>query len=166
METNAGESHAAQVEMTLPGWRPRQRKQDPTRTPPPARLPRITRLMALAIKFQDMVDHGEVRDYADLARLGYVSLTVAQVYSPTVASGTCAGDGSAEYVNIALYDAETVGGESEAVGVAGCLFHVRGACDPIMASYASGTAYYQPGRIAGGLAGRGIAAGVPTFLGV
>jgi len=29
--------------------------------------------MALAIKFQDMVERGEVRDYADLARLGYVS---------------------------------------------------------------------------------------------
>ncbi|MBI4907601.1 MAG: hypothetical protein HY820_28515 [Acidobacteria bacterium] len=37
------------------------------------RIPRITRLMALAIKFQDMVDRSEVRDYADLARLGYVS---------------------------------------------------------------------------------------------
>jgi hypothetical protein len=29
--------------------------------------------MALAIKFQDMVDRGEVRDYADIARLGYVT---------------------------------------------------------------------------------------------
>ena len=29
--------------------------------------------MALAIKFQDMIDRGEVRDYADLARLGYVT---------------------------------------------------------------------------------------------
>jgi hypothetical protein len=29
--------------------------------------------MALAIKFQDLVDRGEVRDYADIARLGYVS---------------------------------------------------------------------------------------------
>jgi hypothetical protein len=29
--------------------------------------------MALAIKFQDIVDRGEVRDYADLARLGYVT---------------------------------------------------------------------------------------------
>jgi len=29
--------------------------------------------MALAIKFQDTVDRGEVRDYADLARLGYVT---------------------------------------------------------------------------------------------
>ena len=39
----------------------------------PRRIPRITRLMALAIKFQDMVNRSEVRDYADLARLGYVS---------------------------------------------------------------------------------------------
>lgn len=37
------------------------------------RLPRVTRLLALAIKFQDMVDSGEVRDYAELARLGYVT---------------------------------------------------------------------------------------------
>jgi hypothetical protein len=29
--------------------------------------------MALAIKFQDMVDRGEVRDYAELARVGYVT---------------------------------------------------------------------------------------------
>jgi len=29
--------------------------------------------MALAIKFQDMVEQGEVHDYADLARLGYVT---------------------------------------------------------------------------------------------
>ena len=36
-------------------------------------IPRISRLMALAIKFQDMVDRGEVRDYADLARLGFVT---------------------------------------------------------------------------------------------
>lgn len=41
--------------------------------PDPPRIPRITRLMAVAIKFQDMVNRGEVRDYADLARLGYVS---------------------------------------------------------------------------------------------
>ena len=29
--------------------------------------------MALAIKFQGMVDSGEVRDYAEIARLGYVT---------------------------------------------------------------------------------------------
>ena len=41
--------------------------------PTPPRIPRMTRLMALAIKFQDMIDRGEVKDYADLARLGHVS---------------------------------------------------------------------------------------------
>ena len=39
----------------------------------PGKLPRVTRLMALAIKFQDMVARSEVRDYADLARLGHVT---------------------------------------------------------------------------------------------
>jgi|SRR5687767_14761652 len=52
----------------------RNRLKNPTEpTASAPRIPRITRLMALAIKFQDMVDRGEVRDYADLARLGYVS---------------------------------------------------------------------------------------------
>src|SRR5665213_4562785 len=37
------------------------------------RIRRITRLMALAIKFQDMIDRQVVHDFADLARLGYVS---------------------------------------------------------------------------------------------
>jgi len=61
MQTKDGESHAAQVEMVLLGWSPRQPEQ--INSPPTtlARLPRITRLMALAIKFQDMVDRGEVR---------------------------------------------------------------------------------------------------------
>ena len=52
---------------------PRGRRVSASKQPPAARIPRITRLMALAIKFQGMVDGGEVRDYADLARLGYVS---------------------------------------------------------------------------------------------
>ena len=72
------EDGAIQVEVTLP-VRPR-RQESCTGGPPDSvsdagsrpRIPRITRLMALAIKFQDMVDRGEVRDYADLARLGYV----------------------------------------------------------------------------------------------
>src|ERR1700687_1630132 len=34
------------------------------------RLPRVTQVMALAIQFQDMIQRGEARDYADLARLG------------------------------------------------------------------------------------------------
>jgi flagellum-specific peptidoglycan hydrolase FlgJ len=36
-------------------------------------ISRLTRLMALAIRFQDMVDRREVRDYAEIARLGYVT---------------------------------------------------------------------------------------------
>ena len=52
---------------------------------PPARIPRITRLMALAIKFQDMIDRGEVKDYADLARLGYVTRArVTQIMNLTL----------------------------------------------------------------------------------
>jgi hypothetical protein len=50
----------------------RKRTPKPAEKEPPS-IPRITRLMALAIKFQDMVDRGEVRDYAELARLGYVT---------------------------------------------------------------------------------------------
>lgn len=41
--------------------------------PLPPAIPRIAKLMGLAIRFQDMVDRGEVRDYADIARLGLVS---------------------------------------------------------------------------------------------
>jgi len=37
------------------------------------RLPRITRMMALAIKFEELLRAGTLRDYADLARLGHVS---------------------------------------------------------------------------------------------
>jgi hypothetical protein len=99
-----------------------------------------------------------------IATLRGASLAVAQVYSPVVASGGCGGDSTAEYVCIALFDAETVGGESEAVGLADCLFHVCGECDPIMASNASGTANYGPGQIAALAGGRGIVAGVPTVL--
>lgn len=37
------------------------------------RLPRVTQVLALAIQFQDMIERGEARDYADLARLGCLS---------------------------------------------------------------------------------------------
>jgi hypothetical protein len=99
-----------------------------------------------------------------IAALRGASLAVAQVFSPVVASGACEGEGSAQYVSVALYDAETIGGESEAVGVAGGLFHVSGQCDPIMASNASGTANYGPGQIAGLVGGKSVVAGVPTVL--
>lgn len=50
--------------------RPGRRKAKPELGP---RIPRITRLMALAIKFEDMIARGEVRDYAEIARLGFVT---------------------------------------------------------------------------------------------
>lgn len=40
---------------------------------PAGRLPRVTRLMALAIRFDQLIRSGEVADYADLARLGHVT---------------------------------------------------------------------------------------------
>jgi len=39
----------------------------------PAPVTRISRLMALAIRFDRLVREGAVRDYADLARLGHVT---------------------------------------------------------------------------------------------
>jgi hypothetical protein len=73
------EDSAIQVEVTL-SVRPRRQESGkggqlgstsgPGNRP---QIPRITRLMALAVKFEAMVERGEVRDYADLARLGYVT---------------------------------------------------------------------------------------------
>ena len=40
--------------------------------PPQSAVPRISRLMALAIHVQELVDRGEVADYAELARLAHV----------------------------------------------------------------------------------------------
>jgi hypothetical protein len=52
-------------------------------TPPvvaPGRIPRVARLMALAIRFDSLIRQGAVKDYAELARLGNVSRTrISQV---------------------------------------------------------------------------------------
>jgi len=37
------------------------------------RYPRIVQVVALAVHFQDLIDRGEIRNYADLARLGCIS---------------------------------------------------------------------------------------------
>lgn len=68
-------------------WPARQAAGRPKKTaaPAPPRIPRITRLMALAIKFQEMIDRGEVKDYADLARLGLVTRArVTQIMNLTL----------------------------------------------------------------------------------
>jgi len=41
--------------------------------PRPGRPIRAAQVLALALQFQEMIDRGEVRDYANLARLGCVS---------------------------------------------------------------------------------------------
>jgi len=54
----------------------RLRKRDDAVTPKTAmsdRIPRVARLMALAIHFDGLIRRGLVRDYADLARLGCVT---------------------------------------------------------------------------------------------
>lgn len=40
---------------------------------PSGNLPRVTRLMALAIRFDQLIRDGQVRDFADIARLGHVT---------------------------------------------------------------------------------------------
>lgn len=51
------------------------RKGEIPAAPPvdPGRIPRVSRLMALAIHFDGLIRRGVVRDYADLARLGLVT---------------------------------------------------------------------------------------------
>lgn len=62
------------VEATLKLRRTGAKKtlKPPAPSPLP-KVPRIAKLMALAIKMQDMVDRGEVENYAELARLAGVS---------------------------------------------------------------------------------------------
>lgn len=47
--------------------------QKPLPTTTGGRVPRISRLMALAIRFDDLVRGGEVEDFADIAELGQVT---------------------------------------------------------------------------------------------
>lgn len=72
---NSADTAPARVEMTVPALRKsiRAKRSAVERAVPPARLPRVTRLMALAIKYQGMVSRGELADYADIARLGYIT---------------------------------------------------------------------------------------------
>lgn len=39
----------------------------------PGRVPRIAKLMALAVRFEEKLEAGHVRDMAELARLGFVT---------------------------------------------------------------------------------------------
>lgn len=51
----------------------REKQQMMAPVTPVGHVPRIARLMALAIKLQGMLERGEVRDCAEIARLGHVT---------------------------------------------------------------------------------------------
>jgi len=52
------------------------------KTPDLGKVSRVSRLMALAIYMEDLVRHGEVADYADVARLAHVSRArISQIMS-------------------------------------------------------------------------------------
>lgn len=51
----------------------RAQSQPPNTTVPPGRIPRIARLMALALKFDLLLHEGAIANYAELARLGHVT---------------------------------------------------------------------------------------------
>ena len=53
--------------------RRRMERPKPKHDAPAGRIPRISRLMALAIHMQRLIAEGVVRDFAELARLGHVS---------------------------------------------------------------------------------------------
>ena len=55
-----------------------RRRLEPGPTPaaspaPPGRVPRVSRLMALAIRFEQQVRNGELASYSQLAALGHVT---------------------------------------------------------------------------------------------
>lgn len=54
-------------------FRPLHSDADSDETAARGRIPRVSRMMALAIHLQKLIDAGEVSDYAELARLGEVS---------------------------------------------------------------------------------------------
>lgn len=48
-------------------------RQGPKPATPSGRVPRVARLMALALRFEGLIAQGVVTDYAELARLGHVT---------------------------------------------------------------------------------------------
>lgn len=82
MQSHATEAAHPQLEVTFsfkprPGRRRSQKVGGPQEAPLseafPGTIPRVSRLMALAIRFEGLIQDGEVQDYADLARLGHVT---------------------------------------------------------------------------------------------
>ncbi len=57
-------------------------REGPAPNPVPGRVPRVARLMALALRIEGLVRSGQVHDYAQVARLGHVTRArVSQIVS-------------------------------------------------------------------------------------
>lgn len=89
LKNDLASGDSVQVETVIPVTRRERARPGGKEAAPPEpatpKIPRLTRLMALAIKFQDMIDRGEVRDYAELADLGYVTRArVTQIMNLTL----------------------------------------------------------------------------------
>lgn len=69
----SGVARTIDVEFHLDLPRRPQPKAKRPGQPTDGQTPRLTRLMALAIKCLGMVESGEILDYAELARIGYVT---------------------------------------------------------------------------------------------
>ena len=73
MESNPGEDKTPGALTFNLNENPVPKGDEPVPAVPRGAIPRITRLMALAIKFEGLIEDGLVRDFADLARLGSVT---------------------------------------------------------------------------------------------
>ena len=63
-----------QIHFAVKGNRKQVRRGTaPGSTLPPGRTPRVAKLMALAIRFDQLIQSGEVANRSELARLGHVS---------------------------------------------------------------------------------------------
>ena len=73
MNSGAISAEPADAETFVLEWTLRddsERRREPVE---PGNVPRVSRLLALAIKLDGMIQRGEVEDYATLARLGHVT---------------------------------------------------------------------------------------------
>jgi len=75
----------------MPGKR--AKAADGEKAPPREKVPRVARLLALAHKFQGMLDRGEVASMAELARIGRVSRRADHAGYGPAAAGTGASGG-------------------------------------------------------------------------
>ena len=69
-------SHTVEFKVQFKNGRKGRKRLQPrvdAKPTPPGRVPRVSRLMALAIRIDQLVHDGELRDYAEVARVGRVT---------------------------------------------------------------------------------------------